>query len=111
VSLPGDAPNPSSRKRFWLMSVPFRSHPYVSLEFGKEGGDLLFELTKANSPPDGDSSSFKRCLAIIVNRRIMSAPGLYEPIKSKAVISGGFSGKELETLVEGLKQDIATKKK
>ena len=89
----------------------FTPHGCIEIVFGKEGGDLMFELTKANRPSDEDSPLFERRLAIIVNGKILSAPGLVGPIKSKAIISGALSREELKALVEGLRQDIAAKKK
>ncbi len=88
------------------------SHREIQIEFDKEGGDLMFELTNANRPsPDEDGPRFCRHLAIIVIGKIISAPTLREPIKSKAIISGGFSPEDMKALVEGLRQDIAAKKK
>ena len=88
------------------------THGCVEIEFGKEGGDLMFELTNANRPDqDGDPVIFKRCLAIIVAGKVFAAPGLVDPIKSKAVISGRFSREEIESLVKGLRTDIAGTKK
>jgi preprotein translocase subunit SecD len=90
--------------------IPHRRE--IELEFGKEGGSLMFELTSANRPsPDDDRSEFRRCMAIIVNGKVFSAPELRDPIKSKAIISGVFPTEEAKALADGLRLDIAAKKK
>ena len=75
--------------------------PSVNFKFNSRGGDLFYDLTSANRPnPNG---SFFRHLAIILDDFIVSAPRLNEAIRSEGQISGNFTQKEVDQLVNILR--------
>jgi len=64
--------------------------PYVSLEFNAQGAKLFDQITAAN---------VKRCLAIILDNNVYSAPVIQERISGgQAQVSGRFSAKEAHDL-------------
>jgi SecD/SecF fusion protein len=75
----------------------------VSLRFNKEGGERLFALTNANLPSGPEGNRLFRHLAIILDGQIMAAPRLNEAIRDQAQVSGNFTDKEVERLVDILR--------
>ena len=70
-------------------------NPYVSIEFDKNGGKLLKELTQL---------SIGKPIAIILDNVIISAPNVSETIPNgKAMINGSFTVNEIRDLVIKLK--------
>lgn len=69
--------------------------PIVNIEFSKKGTDIFRGVTSRN---------VGKPLAILLDKRVISAPKVNEPIPSgKAYISGNFSVKEMHDLVVQLK--------
>ncbi|MBY0526842.1 MAG: protein translocase subunit SecD [Gemmataceae bacterium] len=77
--------------------------PAVAFQFNNEGGNRFYETTSNNRPTGGDAGKFYRHLAIILDGQIMSAPRLNEAIRTHGQISGKFSKKEVDTLVNILR--------
>jgi hypothetical protein len=78
--------------------------PAVGFRLNQRAGDLFRELTEKNRPvkrPDG--LEFRRRLAILLDRRIMSAPFLQGPIGPDGVIEGRFTPAEVDRLVSILR--------
>jgi preprotein translocase subunit SecD len=78
----------------------------LCIDFGLSdlGGDLFYDLTKRNRPTGGDPrTSFKRQIAILFNNQVISAPILYEPIRTQGQISGNFTEAEVNYLVRALR--------
>lgn len=70
-------------------------NPVVDIEFNPEGGKVFSEVT---------SRSVGKPIAILLDKKIISAPNVREPIPSgKAQISGNFSAEEVQDLVIKLK--------
>jgi len=70
-------------------------NPVVDLEFNAEGAGVFADVT---------SRSVGRPIAILLDKRIISAPNVREPIPSgKAQISGDFTIEEVQDLVIKLK--------
>ncbi|MFC1540656.1 preprotein translocase subunit SecD, partial [Candidatus Margulisiibacteriota bacterium] len=70
-------------------------NPVVDIEFNSEGGKVFADVT---------SRSVGRPIAILLDKKIVSAPNVREPIPSgKAQISGDFSIEEVQDLVIKLK--------
>ncbi len=80
--------------------------PAVSFTFNNEGGALFGELTGKNVPSagtTGDDTSNKRHLAIILDGLVMSAPTINSQITTHGQISGSFTSKEVDELVNILR--------
>jgi preprotein translocase subunit SecD len=70
-------------------------NPVVDIEFNGQGAQLFADVT---------GRSVNKPIAIILDRKIISAPNVREPIPSgKAQISGNFSAEEVQDLVIKLK--------
>jgi len=70
-------------------------NPVVDIEFNAEGAKMFSEVT---------ARSVNKPIAIILDKKIISAPNVREPIPSgKAQISGSFSAEEVQDLVIKLK--------
>lgn len=70
-------------------------NPVVDIEFNSEGAKIFSEIT---------SRSVDKPIAILLDRKIISAPNVREPIPSgKAQISGDFTIEEVQDLVIKLK--------
>ena len=80
--------------------------PAVSFTFNAIGGRLFGELTGKNVPSQGttgDDTSNKRHLAIILDGQVMSAPTINSQISTHGQISGSFTSKEVDSLVNILR--------
>jgi preprotein translocase subunit SecD len=73
--------------------------PCVNFTFNDKGGRLFYEITSDNLPTGSEASRFYRHLAIILDGQIMSAPRLVSAISSSGQITGNFTPKEVDTLV------------
>jgi preprotein translocase subunit SecD len=70
-------------------------NPVVDIEFNSKGAQVFSEVT---------ARSVDKPIAIILDRKIISAPNVREPIPSgKAQISGSFTAEEVQDLVIKLK--------
>jgi len=70
-------------------------NPVVDIEFNSEGARIFSEIT---------GRSVGKPIAILLDKKIISAPNVREPIPSgKAQISGNFSAEEVQDLVVKLK--------
>ncbi|MBN2058708.1 MAG: protein translocase subunit SecD [Candidatus Saganbacteria bacterium] len=70
-------------------------NPVIDIEFNAEGAKLFAEVT---------SRSVGRPIAILLDKKVISAPNVREPIPSgKAQISGDFSIEEVQDMVIKLK--------
>jgi SecD/SecF fusion protein len=79
--------------------------PSVSFVFNEEGGELFGTLTGKNVPSGagGEESQIKRHLAIILDGLIMSAPTINSRISTHGQITGHFTRKEVDNLVNILR--------
>ncbi len=79
--------------------------PAVHFEFVPAGGDLFRNITRKNVPDGGgtpDSQTYRH-LAIILDGLIMSAPTINSEISTQGQISGNFTQKEVNNLVNILR--------
>lgn len=69
--------------------------PIVGFRLSGDGSNKMLQLTTAIMP-DG---TFKRRMAIIMDRRVLSAPSVNSPISSAGLIEGRFTREEIDFLV------------
>jgi SecD/SecF fusion protein len=69
--------------------------PIVGFRLSGDGANKMLQLTTAIMP-DG---SFKRRMAIIMDRRVLSAPSVNSPISNAGLIEGRFTREEIDFLV------------
>lgn len=79
--------------------------PACSFTFSTEGGRLFGTITRKNVPSGtgGEESQIKRFLAIILDDQVMSAPSINSVITTSGQISGNFTRKEVDNLVNILR--------
>jgi SecD/SecF fusion protein len=78
--------------------------PAVSFTFNAAGGRLFREVTRKNVPAGEEGSTqVKRHLAIILDGLVMSAPTINSEISTHGQISGSFTNKEVDQLVNILR--------
>ena len=78
--------------------------PAVSFTFNNAGGILFRELTRKNTPSGEEGSTqVKRHLAIILDGLVMSAPTINSEIREHGQISGSFTNREVDQLVNILR--------
>ncbi|MBN2294478.1 MAG: protein translocase subunit SecD [Pirellulales bacterium] len=65
--------------------------PAVGFHFGSEGARRFGILTEMNMP---ESDGFERRLAIVLDGKVYSAPGLRDRISNNGIITGDFSKEE-----------------
>jgi hypothetical protein len=84
-------------------SVDGRMRPVVNLQFSKQGGELLQELTSRNQPSDKwglwgllgrKKDAIRRHLTVIVNDEIVASQPIVRPIGMVLQISGHYAGEE-----------------
>jgi SecD/SecF fusion protein len=70
----------------------------VSFTMSTAGANKMLKMTSANLPdPSGD---FKRRMAILLDDNVLSAPNLNDSISSNGSITGNFSEKDVQRLVD-----------
>ena len=74
-------------------------NPAIALEFTDAGGDAMFTLTSLYAP----MGNRLHRLGIVVDDRLLSAPNILQPIRKSARITGDFTGRELNGLIQLLK--------
>ncbi|MCI0379189.1 MAG: protein translocase subunit SecF, partial [Gemmataceae bacterium] len=79
--------------------------PAVAFTFNTAGGELMGNITRKNVPSGSGSeeSQVKRHLAIILDGWVMSAPTINSEIRTHGQISGSFTQKEVDGLVNILR--------
>jgi SecD/SecF fusion protein len=78
--------------------------PAVSFTFNGAGGKLLGELSRMNLPSGEDSNMpMKRHLAIILDDLVLSAPTINSEVRERGMISGNFTNREIDHLVNVLR--------
>jgi SecD/SecF fusion protein len=81
--------------------------PTVHFTFNTEGGNLFNNITRKNVSEDKaagpEGSQKRRHLAIILDGMVMSAPTINSPIQTQGQISGNFTQKETDSLVNVLR--------
>jgi SecD/SecF fusion protein len=79
--------------------------PAVHFEFNSIGGNLFGDITQKNVPDGGvtETTMRHRHLAIILDGLVMSAPTINSRISTQGQISGSFTQKEVENLVNILR--------
>lgn len=79
--------------------------PTVHFAFNNDGANLFGDLTRKNvvegSGPE--NTKVRRHLAIILDGLVMSAPTIQSEIRSQGTITGDFSAKEVDSLVNILR--------
>jgi hypothetical protein len=81
--------------------MDFLDRPNVQFELNKKGAELMSELSSSNLP--SKENSFKRQLAIVLDRQIVTAPFVQTKIGSEVQISGGFTRQEVDAIVNVLR--------
>jgi preprotein translocase subunit SecD len=85
-------------------TVGSEKRPAIAFTFSPEGGDLFGNLTRKNIPSGGlEESQLRRHLAIILDGLIISAPTINSEIRQGGLITGSFTKKEAENLVNMLR--------
>lgn len=70
----------------------------VAFTMSSAGANKMLKMTSANLPdPSGD---FKRRMAILLDDNVLSAPNLNDSISSNGSITGNFSEKDVQRLVD-----------
>lgn len=79
--------------------------PTVAFSFNNEGGNLFGNITRKNVSDDSgpENTKIRRHLAIILDGMVMSAPTINSEIRTQGVISGNFTQKEVDSLVNILR--------
>lgn len=78
--------------------------PAVSFTFNAAGGRLFRDVTRKNIPSGEDTGTpIKRHLAIILDGQVMSAPTINSEISTHGQISGSFTNREVDQLVNILR--------
>ncbi len=79
--------------------------PAVSFIFNEEGGSLFGDLTRKNVPSrtGAEGTEVKRFLAIVLDGLIMSAPTINSEIRTHGQITGDFTKREVDALVNILR--------
>lgn len=79
--------------------------PTVAFSFNVEGGNLFGNITRKNVSEDSgpENTKLRRHLAIILDGMVMSAPTINSEIRQQGVISGNFTQKEVDSLVNILR--------
>jgi SecD/SecF fusion protein len=80
------------------------AHPSVDFQFDSTGAQLFGDLTGKNVPDEKSAGgSFYRHLAIVLDGEVMSAPTINSRIESRGQITGDFTIKQVNDLVEILR--------
>jgi SecD/SecF fusion protein len=79
--------------------------PAVHFTFNEAGGEFFGTLTRKNIPSGSgpEESQTKRHLAIVLDGLIMSAPTINSEIRTQGQITGSFTRKEVDNLVNILR--------
>lgn len=79
--------------------------PAVHFSFNTTGGNLFGEITRKNIPSDTgpEDTKVRRHLAIILDGLVSSAPTINSEIRTQGQISGNFTQKEVDNLVNILR--------
>jgi len=77
--------------------------PTVHFEFNVDGGNLFGRLTRKNVSEEDKGIKVRRHLAIILDGMVMSAPTVNSEIRTAGQISGTFTQKEVDSLVNILR--------
>src|SRR5262245_17052848 len=77
--------------------------PAVHFVFNAKGGELFGNITRKNVPDRQGSDENKRHLAIILDGLVMSAPTINSEIRERGQITGSFSQREVDQLVNILR--------
>jgi len=79
--------------------------PAVHFVFNNAGGDLFGDITRKNVPSGAgaEADQIRRHLAIILDGLVMSAPTINSEIRTHGQISGSFTAKEVDALVNILR--------
>ncbi len=79
--------------------------PTVAFSFNVTGGNLFRNITRKNVSEDSgpENTKLRRHLAIILDGMVMSAPTINSEIGQQGVISGNFTQKEVDQLVNILR--------
>ncbi len=86
--------------------APAEGRPAVSFTFNPRGGELFRTLTRKNVPSEGaggEGAQIKRHLAIILDGLIQSAPTINSEIGQHGQITGNFTPREVDVLVNTLR--------
>jgi len=77
--------------------------PTVDFTFNTTGGNLFYDASSNNLPSGSEAARFYRHLAIILDGQIVSAPRLMSAISTNGQITGNFTTKEVNNLVNVLR--------
>ena len=86
------------------MSQPANDgRPAVSFAFNANGGRLFGDLTRKNVPVEESGPQIKRFLAIVLDGMVESAATINSEIREHGQISGNFTNREVDQLVNILR--------
>jgi SecD/SecF fusion protein len=85
-------------------TVDEQIRPAVGFRFNSYGGQEFYKITSANGPvTEQQGPRYWRHLAIILDNMIVSAPRLNQAISTNGIITGNFTQKEVNSLVNILR--------
>lgn len=73
--------------------------PAVNFRLNDKGGQLFYDLTSSNIPTGPLDNQVSRHIAIILERRILTAPRILSAIRSDGQITGNFTDDEVERMI------------
>jgi hypothetical protein len=80
-----------------------RNKSVIRFALDAEGGDRFYELTSKNLPTGPKGFEVYRCLAIILDGQVMSAPRVNSAIRQEGMISGNFTKEETAAMMKVLR--------
>jgi len=83
-------------------SVDEQGRPCVLFNFDHAGGSLFYQFTGQNEPVHEGAQQLDRCLGIILDGKLYSAPTIQERIRNSGRITGSFTEAEVKDLVDVL---------
>ncbi len=85
-------------------AVSMDINPAVEFSFNNRGAELFTNITRQNQPDSsGANTNLKRHLAIILDEMVVSAPTINSVIGARGQITGNFTRREVEDLVNVLR--------
>ncbi|MFO0865233.1 MAG: protein translocase subunit SecD [Gemmataceae bacterium] len=99
-------PTPTISGKYLVSAFPSpdsNGRMVVSFTFDSTGGDLFGNLTGKNVPTGDGPEKIMRHLAIVLDGLVMSAPTINSQIRQSGQITGNFTQKETENLVNILR--------
>jgi beta-lactamase regulating signal transducer with metallopeptidase domain len=77
-----------------------RAKPMVVVDFDQTASKMFYQLTKSNIHSQ---------LAIILDGKVLSAPRIENPVRSRAIITGNFTEQQVDKMVESIRKGMITR--